>query len=233
MTTIETIELDAGPRSADRQRQCAVTRMVRPVDELIRFVAGPEGLVPDLKRKLPGRGVWVTGRRHLVAEAAKRGVFARALKAGVKVPLDLADMVERLLVRAGLDALAIAHKAGQVAAGYAKVEKVIAKGGLVGLIHAADAGADGTRKLDAALARGTADDAQKVAIIRGFRSTELDLALGRPNVVHAALLAGRASETFLARWRDLERFRMVDDGEDRRGEIAGSPTAVTEPLGIG
>lgn len=229
----EIIETDAGPQHADRQRQCAVTRVVRPIDELIRFVAGPDGIVPDLKRKLPGRGVWVSAQRQAVAEAAKRGVFARSLKAGVKVPPDLPDLVERLMVRAALDALSIAYKAGQVAAGYAKVEKTIEKEHLAGLIHAADAAADGTRKLDAVLKRRTGIDDQKVAIVRDFRSADLDLALGRPNVVHAALLAGRASETFLARWRDLERFRTDDGDANRWGENAGSPAPVTEQLGIG
>jgi len=229
----EIIETDAGPRQAERQRQCAVTRTVRPVDELIRFVAGPEGIVPDLKRKLPGRGVWVWARRQTVAEAAKRGVFARSLKAGVTVPPDLAGIVEQLMTRAALDALSIAYKASQVAAGYARVEKAIEKDDLAGLIHAADAGADGTRKLDATLKRRAGIGDQKVAIIRDFRSAELDLALGRPNVVHAALLAGRASETFLARWRDLERFRTDEGDVNRWGEIASSPAPVTEQLGIG
>ncbi len=228
----EAIESDAGPHSAAPQRMCAVTRAVRPVDALIRFVAGPDGVVPDVKRKLPGRGVWVSGRRAMVAEAVKRGVFRRGLKADVKVPADLPDMVDRLLLRAVLDALSIAYKAGQVAPGYAKVETAIGKGGVVGLIHAADAGADGPRKLAAALQRSRADGDGKVTIIRGLSSADLDLALGRSNVVHAALLAGRASETFLARWRDLERFRTTETGEDRLGEIAGSPAAVTE-LGMG
>jgi hypothetical protein len=35
----------------------------------------------------------------------------------------------------------------------------------------------------------------------------LDLALGRSNVIHAALLAGPESETFLARAARLDRFR--------------------------
>lgn len=228
----EIIDTDAGPHNADRHRLCAVTRTVRPIDELIRFVAGPQGLVPDLKRKLPGRGVWITGRRQEVVEAQKRGVFARSLKADVAVPRDLPELVERLLVRAALDALSIAYKAGEVAAGYAKVDNAIAKGGLVGLIHAIEAGHDGMRKLDAALKRRVRMGDQSVAIIRGIGSAELDLAFGRANVVHAALLAGRASETFLTRWRDLERFRMVEGDPDRRDGKTGSPATVTEQLGM-
>ena len=226
------IDTDVGPHGTDRHRLCAVTRIVRPIDELIRFVAGPEGLVPDLKRKLPGRGVWITGRRQEIMDGIKRGIFARALKADVVVPRDLPELVERLLVRAALDALSIAYKAGQVAAGYAKVDNAIAKGGLAGLIHAAEAGHDGVRKLDAALKRCTRADNQSVAIIRGIRSPELDLALGRANVVHAALLAGRASDTFLARWRDVERFRMVEGDADQWDRKTGSPATVTEQLGM-
>ena len=57
-------ELDAGPRKGGpgTERLCALTRAVKPVDELIRFVVGPDGVVPDLKRKLPGRGLWITAR---------------------------------------------------------------------------------------------------------------------------------------------------------------------------
>lgn len=58
---------------------CAVTRAVRPIDELIRFVVAPTGeAIPDLKRKLPGRNLWVTANRKTVAEAVRRNVFARA-----------------------------------------------------------------------------------------------------------------------------------------------------------
>ena len=228
----EIIDTDAGPRSADRHRLCALTRTLRPVDELIRFVAGPEGLVPDLKRRLPGRGVWVTGRRQDVMEAQKRNVFSRALKTDAAGPHDLPELVERLLFRAVLDALSIAYKAGQVAAGYAKVDNAIAKGGLAGLIHSVEAGHDGMRKLEAALKRCAAIGDQNVAIIRGIGSADLDLALGRSNVVHAALLAGRASDTFLARWRDLERFRMVEGDADRCDDKTGSPATVTEQLGM-
>src|SRR5262245_5219714 len=96
---LQQFETDAGPRSRiGPDRLCIATRAVRPVDELIRFVAGPEGLVPDLKRRLPGRGVWVTARRHAVAEAVKRGAFKKSLKSDVAVPSDLPDVVERLMV---------------------------------------------------------------------------------------------------------------------------------------
>jgi predicted RNA-binding protein YlxR (DUF448 family) len=231
------IETDSGPRGSGPDRLCVATRAVRPVGDLIRFVAGPEGLVPDLKRKLPGRGVWVTARRQSVVEAVKRGAFKRSLQADIKVPADLADQVERLLVRAALGALSIAHKAGQVVPGYAKAEAAIARDDVAALLHAAEAAPDGVQKLAGAVRRrhGGGGGGEDLPLIRTFKSAELDLALGRANVIHAALLAGRASETFLARWRDLERFRTVESGQ--RDEVhsdsdAGAPTAAPQELGM-
>ena len=62
--------LDNGPRT-DRSatvRMCAVARQVRPIDELIRYVVSPSGeVIPDLKRKLPGRGLWISASRGAVA----------------------------------------------------------------------------------------------------------------------------------------------------------------------
>src|SRR5215207_6858291 len=121
-------ELDAGPRKgAGGERLCAVTRAVKPVDELIRFVVGPDGVVPDLKRKLPGRGIWITATKAALSEAVARKVFAKGFKRDLKVAPDLADLTERLLARATLDALAIAGKAGFVVPGFAKVEAALTR----------------------------------------------------------------------------------------------------------
>jgi predicted RNA-binding protein YlxR (DUF448 family) len=206
-------DLDAGPRKGGPggERLCAVTREVKPVGELIRFVIGPDGVVPDLKRKLPGRGLWLTGDRATLKEAIARKVFARGFKRHVAVAPDLIDLTERLLVRAALDALAIAGKAGLVAQGFARTEAAIAEDDIVGVIHAADAGEDGVAKLNAALRRRPDD--KQLAIVREFSTAQLGLALGRPNVVHAALLAGPANDTFLPRVARLERFRPVGTGQ--------------------
>src|SRR5689334_22217320 len=83
------------------ERTCVATRRVRPLDELIRFVAAPDGtVVPDIRRRLPGRGVWVTASRAAVEQAVKRNAFARGLKAQVSAPADLPGQVERLLIEA-------------------------------------------------------------------------------------------------------------------------------------
>ena len=211
------LELDNGPGARSPERLCVVTRTVRPITDLIRFVVGPDGeAVPDLKSKLPGRGVWVTGTQDALAEAVKRKALPRGFKRDVRVPLDLVSRTDRLLERSALDALAIAGKAGLAVAGFTKVENALAQGKAVGVVHAAEAAPDGVRKLEAAVRRGP----RPVAVIRCLTLAQLDLALGRPNVVHAALLAGPASDTFLARFGRLERFRNGHDGHD---DLNGEP----------
>jgi predicted RNA-binding protein YlxR (DUF448 family) len=206
-------DLDAGPHKGGRgtERLCAVSRTVRPVDELIRFVVGPQGVVPDLKRKLPGRGLWIGADRHTLKDAVTRNVFARGFKRELRVSQALVEETERLLLRAALDALSIAGKASQVVAGFAKVEAAIEREAIVGLIHASDAGADGVAKLAGALRQRP--DADRVKLIKDFTTAQLDLALGRSNVVHAALLAGPANDTFLARLARLERFATGEAAE--------------------
>jgi uncharacterized protein len=203
-------ELDRGAISVapGTERACALTRDPKPVSEMIRFVLGPAGdAVADVKRKLPGRGIWITASRAAVEEAVKRNVFARGFKREVRVARDLAAQVERLLERAALDALAMAGKAGAVVGGFAKVEAALGRDDVRALIHASDASAQGKRKLDAALRRNGDEKSPGIAVIEAFSGSQLDLALNRSNVVHAALLAGTGSETFLARVMRLERFR--------------------------
>jgi len=204
-------EADAGPRHAAPERLCVATRTVKPVGGMIRFVVGPDqAVVPDVKRKLPGRGVWVTATRTAVATAVTRGAFGRSFKRDVRVAGDLADRTERLLERAALDALAIAHKAGRVALGFAKVEAALGDDPVAALVHAADASPDGVRKLAAAARRRFGPDGAPVVDV--FTTLQLDLAMGRANVIHAALLAGPETEGFLARCRSLEGFRSRAGG---------------------
>src|SRR5215470_15941270 len=152
MLAIVDPELDNGPRTdkSATMRMCAVSREVRPVEELIRFVLSPEGaVVPDLKRKLPGRGLWIEASRARVAEAVRRNHFSRGFKRDVRAAQTLASDTEKLLVKSATEALAMAAKAGQVVAGFAKVEEALNQGLAKALIHASDGAADGIRKLDA------------------------------------------------------------------------------------
>jgi predicted RNA-binding protein YlxR (DUF448 family) len=203
-------------------RTCAVTRTVRPATEMIRFVRAPDGaVVADLAHRLPGRGVWVGAARAVVAEAVRRKVFPRAFKAAAEAPADLAERVEAGLEQAALEMLSLANKAGRVVTGFAKVEAALAKGEAVALVNGAEAGADGVKKLAAAARRG-GREVPEVALFAGAR---LDLALGRANVVHAALLAGPVSNAFLERAARFGRFRGAGtaDAAARRDDVAGRP----------
>ena len=213
-------DLDNGPRT-DRSatvRMCAVVRQVRSIDELIRFVVSPAGeVVPDLKRKLPGRGMWISASRRAVAEAVRRHQFSKGFKREVRVSPSLATDTEALLARSAIEALAMAAKAGQVISGFGKVEEALrsrqTQASIQALIHASDGAADGIRKLDAIVRQnaGVNDESKQFPVLTALTSEQLDLALGRSNVVHAALLAGPASKTFLSRSQSLVQYRMADD----------------------
>jgi uncharacterized protein len=210
------------------ERTCVATRETKPADELIRFVRAPDGsVVPDLKRGLPGRGVWVTATAEAVRLAVKRKAFARGLKDGVTVDPALDARVDELLERQALAMLGFANKAGRVVCGFAKVEAALLKEPVLALVEAADAGADGVRKLAQAWAR--AGKGSEVRALRLFRSVQLDLALGRSNVVHAALLAGPVSAAFLARCDALARFRGVSEGPVTAEAAEATATSGEEP----
>lgn len=221
-------DLDNGPRT-DRSatmRMCAVTRQVLPIGELIRFVVSPQGeVIPDLKRKLPGRGLWVSASHRTVAEAVRRHQFGKGFKRDVRVAPSLAADTEALLARSVIEALAIAAKAGQVVSGFGKVEDALRGRQAQALIHASDGAMDGIRKLDAIVRQnaGINDESPDFPVITALTSEQLDLALGRSNVVHAALLVSPAGKTFLSRSQTLVRYRMADDDKTAGNAAKNSP----------
>jgi len=178
--------------SALRERRCIATGAILPEDKLVRFVVAPDsGIVADLDAKLPGRGLWLCADRATIAKAAARNDFAKAAKAKVSVPVDLADHVERLIVARMQSDLGLARRAGLLAAGFDNVLRALdAKTVPALLLAAADAAADGRRKLDSAVAaRGL-----RIATIAELTRAELSLALGRENVVHAAVRPGALAQ---------------------------------------
>lgn len=189
----------------ERHRQCAVTRARRPVEQLIRFVRAPDQtVVPDLKGRLEGRGVWVTCSAGAVSLALRKNLFAAGFRSPVKADADLADLVDELLTRSALQALGLAKKAGQVLTGYQKVDTGLESQRIAGLFHGSDGAQDGVQKLDrkySAVAGGAA------LVFVCFTVEELSLALGRPNVVHAALLHGGASLSALKAVERLAQYR--------------------------
>lgn len=192
----------------DPLRTCVVTRRQLPVEDLIRFVADPSGaIVPDISCRLPGRGVWVSLDRKAVETAVRTRAFNRGLKREVKVPAELPDIVENLLVRRALEALSLANKAGLVSTGFTKIDAGIVGGKVAALLHSADAGDDGVEKLDRRYRAMCRDLDRPPQILRDFANDQMSLAIGRANVVHAALTKGGAAQFFLKQAGRLQRYR--------------------------
>jgi predicted RNA-binding protein YlxR (DUF448 family) len=189
-------------------RTCIVTRQSAEPDMLVRFVAGPDSsIVPDLKRNLPGRGCWVTADRIHVDKAAAKKLFARALKADIKVPPNLGEMLDGLLAKQALGALGLARKAGKLAMGSAKVDSAVRSGEALVVLHAYEAAEDGVRKITQARRAVVHLGGPKIAAYKLFSEAELGLALGGTNVIHAAVLAGDAGKAALKRLVALDRYR--------------------------
>lgn len=181
-------------------RMCIVTRVVKPEDELIRFALSPDGVVvPDLKRKLPGRGVWVSLDRKMLGEAIKRQLFSKGFGAEAKAGPELADLVGLQLRKDVLSALSLARKAGLALSGFMKVEEALIKGNVRMIFHASDGSVDGRQKLDRKCAAN-------VVIFDLFASGDLDLAFGKSNVIHAAVANGGMAEKLLDYARKLAQY---------------------------
>lgn len=185
---------------ASRLRKDLVLGEATDEARLVRFVVGPDGtVVPDVARKLPGRGMWVDATREAVTQAAKKGLFSRSAKTKLTAPTDLADQVERLLVKRVLDGLGLARRGGSIISGFEKVCSALASGKTAWLIEASDGADDGRRKILTAVYKAP----NNPKIFGMFSSDELGLALGGENVIHTALLAGRGTD----RWTlDVERL---------------------------
>lgn len=202
------------------ERSCIVTREARPKGELMRFVLDPAGrVVPDLRQRLPGRGAYVTPSAASVREAVRKRLFSRAFRTEAKASPELAKEVEEALVADLKAALALANKAGAVVAGFGKVEEALSARRVAALIHAREAAEDGRRKLAGALRKAEGGTISHIETFDDLSGHDLDMALGRVHVIHAALLAGVGSAGCLGRWRRLRAFRGVDDEASHLGGV--------------
>lgn len=221
-------------------RQCTATRTRGSTGNLLRFVVSPEGVVTlDLKRNLPGRGAWVGASAAAVAQAIKRKAFTRAFKVPALVPATLNAQIDEALLRDCLQSLAMANKAGLVASGFFKVEAALRSAWVLVRVEAVDGAADGRQKLDR-IGATAAGPYLRPETIELFQSSQMSLALGRENVIHAVALAGAASDAFVKRCRSLEIYRT--GGPDIGAEsvismaddvvLGASNEADTDDLGI-
>lgn len=194
-----------------------MTGAVRQRAELVRFVLAPDGrIVADVAAKFPGRGLWLTAKRDIVAAAVTKRLFARAARQPVIVDGDLAGQVEALLAERCRDLIGLARRAGQAVMGFARVEAALATRKVAVLLAALDGAADGRAKLRA-LAPG-------VPLLEPLTAAELGAAFARDRVVHAGLSAGRLADALIADAGRLAGFRAagwdkreatVSDGDER------------------
>lgn len=211
-------------------RTCIVTRKTAEPDELIRFVVGPDStVVPDLKRKLPGRGCWVTADRAHVDRAVARKLFARALKVEAVIPAELGAMIDGLMVKSALGSLGLARKAGLVALGATQVESAVRSGNAELVLHAFEAAPDGERKISQARRAVVHLGGPETLSYKLFSEHELGLALGGTNVIHAAVLAGEAGKAAQKRIVALHRYRDgFPDDRTTRAAVAGAENAAED-----
>jgi predicted RNA-binding protein YlxR (DUF448 family) len=198
-------ESSKGSRADARERRDIVSGEVLPEHRLLRFVAGPDGMVvPDVAAKLPGRGLWVEASRQAIAKAVEKKLFSRAAKAQVTATADLADRAEKALVTRMLGDLGIARRSGALVLGFDNVLRALeGPKPPKALIEAFDGAKDGKRKLYAAAHRMDLN----CVVIESLTSAELGLALGRENVIHAAVQPGGLAERLILDAERLSGFR--------------------------
>ena len=196
--------------AADPIRRCILLGDRAPRGALVRLALSPDGdVLPDVRAKAPGRGAWIgVSKTELEAAITKgklKGALARAFKTGsITIPDTLPAMIETALERAALDRLGLESRSGGLFSGAEKIETAARSGKLHLLLHAADAGTDGNRKLDQAWRVGSDREGENIrGLVLPVPRTILAVALGRQNVVHIGLTdpdaARRVRET-LDRW---------------------------------
>ena len=214
------------------ERTCILSRRTAPKEELIRLALSPDAEVaPDVRARAPGRGAWVGVTRAELDTANAKGklkaALQRAFKTGeVHVPADLGELTEAALRRDALDRLGMEARAGNLVNGSERVENAARSGKVALLVHAADAGEDGRRKLDQAWRVGGGGPE---GVIFPEGRTILSMALGRENVVHVALTDPAAAsrvQRALCRWR---AFTGPDRGPEG-GEPAFGTGSAEEDL---
>jgi predicted RNA-binding protein YlxR (DUF448 family) len=208
MTSNETLATETSS-----ERRCVLTGAHGTRARLIRLALGPDGRVaPDVRAKAPGRGAWIgVDRAALTAAIAKgklRAALARAFRHGpVEIGEDLPERIEAELARTCLDRLGLEARAGTLITGTDRIEGAARAGQVALLLHAADSAEDGRRRLAQAwrIGRDEEGSGRQGLVIPAPRAI-LSLALGRENVVHAALIDHRAAarvSNALSRWCDF------------------------------
>ena len=109
-------------------RKCIVTGQILDKSALLRFTTLPDNtVVPDFKKKLPNKGIYITNSKSLLEKAINTNMFAKSLKIKAKATLALVDQVSFLLYKQALNSISLARKAGAMVSGMDKVKEALKK----------------------------------------------------------------------------------------------------------
>jgi predicted RNA-binding protein YlxR (DUF448 family) len=201
-----------GPR-----RRCIVTGQVEPKQRLVRFVVAPDAaVVADVAGRLPGRGLWVTADRAVLADAVRRQAFRRAARQAVAVPDDLPAQVARLVLARCLDLLGLARRAGRAVFGFERVRERLLAGDVGLLLAAYDGDARDRGRLRPLAGR--------LPVVEILSADEIGQATGRARTVHGAVAAGRFAEAILHESGRLAGLRPMAPADDRPGPTVQTPS---------
>ena len=194
-------------KNEDIARKCIVTGEIKDKSQLLRFVLTPDRqIVPDLYKKLPGKGVYVSNSYRILAQAISKNAFSKVLKKNVKVNAELLQIVENVLHKNALNAISLAKKAGNVVIGMDKVLEALKADKVKFILEASDAGEDGQKKLN----RYT----EEMTVYRLFSVEELDKALDKVNTVYLAFLKQEMSKMIQDNFEKLSEFlKDKNDGD--------------------
>ncbi len=195
-------------------RTCIVTRESGSADDLIRFVAGPDGsVVPDLKRTLPGGGagsrpsaVWWMKRSSASFCAGAEG-RCNAAGGSWRAGGPVADEICPWQPRAGSQGRGCGIWLDQGGSGDPHRDS------RHGVARKGSRRRRRTQARSGSPCRG-ASGWSRNPFFHSFYGEEMDLAFGGGNVIHAAVLEGKAAAGFVKRALMLHRYR---------GESASDP----------
>ena len=180
------------------ERKCILEGVIKPLDELLRFVMIDNTLLPDFNKKLPGKGIYVTNNRSSLEKALEKKLFNKVTRHNLKIDDNFIDIVEKLIKSRALNSINIARKAGILVAGFEKGKEEIKKNKVEFIIQASDAASDGKEKI--------AFLAKSIEIFNLFSIDELDMALKKENTVHIAILKSDMSRMV---YNNLKKYYSV------------------------
>lgn len=139
--------------------------------------------------------MWLSANADVIELAVRRGVFARAARAPLKLPESLGTQVEAVLARRLMDLLGLARRSGAAISGFEKAREwlLAGKGGLI--VQAADGSVD---------ERARFVGGRSLPCVAVLSAATLGKIFGREHTVHVVIAAGR-----LAQMIELEARRLL------------------------